>query len=86
MFGETGIFGQHELSIDSKGRIAIPVNTKREEGEELVLLYNDELKVYEIYSSRRLEERYKELNEFILNSKNERQKKFYELRLLKLSR
>lgn len=86
MFGETGMFGQHELTIDSKGRIAIPVNTKREEGEELVLLYNEDFKIYEIYSAKRLEERFEELNDLLLKSSTEKQKRFYEIRLLKLSK
>lgn len=86
MFGESGIFGQFELSIDSKGRIAIPSSTKREEGEELVLIYNEDFDIYEIYSAKRLEERFEELNDLLLKSSTEKQKRFYEARLLKLSK
>ena len=55
MFGDKTMFGQNELTVGDNGRIFIPASTKREVGEELVLLYNDELKIYEIYSISKLE-------------------------------
>jgi len=86
MFGEKAIFGQSELTPDNKGRIFIPVYTQREAGEELVLLYNAELKLYEIYSVSKLEEKFKKLNDLMLNSKNKNEKQFYEKRLYELSK
>ena len=86
MFGDKPMFGQIELSIDDKNRITIPSNTNRKPNDELLLLYNKELKIYEIYGVKRLEERYKELNELILTSKNKREKIFYEKILLELSK
>lgn len=86
MFGEKPIFGQNELTVCDKGRIFIPAHTKREPGEELVLLYNNDLKLYEIYSSKLLEEKFEKLNNQMLKSKNKTEKNFYEKRLLELSK
>ena len=86
MFGDKPMFGQTKLSIDDKNRIIIPVSTNREPGEELLVIDNKELKIYEIYSVKRLEERYKELDDLILNSKTKKEKIFYEKRLLELSK
>ena len=86
MFGEKEIFGQTELKIDSKGRFFIPATTKREPGEELVLLYNEQFNIYEIYSIKKLADRFEELNKLILSSKSEKEKRFYEKRLYELSK
>ena len=56
MFGDKPMFGQIELNIDNKNRIIIPESTNREPGEELLILDNKELKIYEIYGVKRLEE------------------------------
>ena len=86
MFGDKPMFGQIELSIDDKNRIAIPESTNREISEELLLLYNKELKIYEIYGVKRFEERYKELENIILKSTTKQEKIFYEKWLLELSK
>lgn len=86
MFGEEAIFGQAEVSRDNKGRIFIPATTKREPGEELVLLYNEELKVHEIYSVSKLNQKFEELNNLILNAKTKKDKDFYEKRFYMLSK
>ena len=86
MFGEKPMFGQSELTLGDKGRIFIPASTKRESGEELVLLYNEELNVYEIYSVNKLNEKFEELNNLILNSKNKKEREFYEKRFYMLSK
>lgn len=86
MFGEKPMFGQTELTVGDKGRIFIPASTKREPGEELVLLYNAELNVYEIYSISKLNERFEELNNLILNSKTKKEREFYEKRFYMLSK
>ena len=86
MFGDKAIFGKAELSIDEKSRIIIPQYTNREIGEELALLYNEDFEFYEIYSVKRLEERFEELNNLILNSNNVKKRNFYEMWLLKLSK
>lgn len=86
MFGEEAIFGINETKLDDKGRFVIPVHTKREEGEELVLLYNANLNVYEVYSKIKLKERFVQLNKLILESNTNREKRFYEKMLLELSK
>lgn len=86
MFGDKPMFGKIELNIDEKNRIIIPVSTNREIGEELLLLYNKELKIYEIYGLKRLEERYKEIKKIVENPKTIKEKSFYEKMLLELSK
>ena len=86
MFGDKPIFGQTILNIDSKNRIIVPIYTNREYGEELLLLYNKDFDIYEIYSTKRLEERYIHLNYLVLNATNKKEKNFYEKRLLELSK
>lgn len=86
MFGEKPIFGQSELKIDSKGRIFIPANTKREIGEELVLIFNSNLHVYEIYSVDKLKDRFELMNSLILNSKTKKDKNFYEKMMCEFSK
>ena len=78
MFGEDAIFGQTELKIGDKGRICIPANTQREIGEKLVLVHNKNLNLYEIYSIEKLENRFKKLNDLIMNAKTEKDRIFYE--------
>lgn len=56
MFGEEPILGQNELTLDKKGRIFIPAHTKREQGESLVLIYDKDLDIYEIYSKAKYSE------------------------------
>ena len=86
MFGEENLFGQNELTVDKKGRIFVPAYTKREVGEELLLLYNDDLNLYEIYSARKLEEKFEKLNDLMLNSKNKQESNFYKKRIYELSK
>lgn len=86
MFGEKPIFGQNEITIDYSARMFVPANTKREAGEELVLLYNENLKLYEMYSVEKLKVRFEELESLIKNAKNKREKAFYEKMFLELSK
>ena len=86
MFGEEALLGQAELAIDNKGRFFIPATTKREKGEDLVLLYNPDLKVYEIYSIKRINEMFEELKEKLLNSKNKTEEINYRKRAYQLSK
>jgi len=86
MFGDKSIFGQNELTIDSKGRIFIPANTQREQGEELVMLYNGNLNAYEVYSVKKLEERFEEINNLIINATSKKDKLYYQKFLCELSK
>lgn len=84
MFGDQPILGQTELKIDEKGRVLIPSSTKREVGEELVVLNNRNLNLYEIYSAARLKEKIEELNSKIDKSENDFKKIHYEKLLYQL--
>ncbi|MBQ2946219.1 MAG: hypothetical protein IJE04_00015 [Bacilli bacterium] len=86
MFGEKPIFGQSELTVDSNGRIFIPATTKREPGEELVLIDNKDLGVYEIYSVLKLKEKFEAINKLITESKTKKEKLFYERMLCEISK
>lgn len=86
MFGENPMFGQNEIKVDPKGRIFIPTSTKREPGEELVLIHNENLGVYEIYSVLKLKERFEEINKLILESTTKKEKLFYERMLCEISK
>lgn len=86
MFGEESLLGQNELKIDTKGRIFIPIETKREVGERLVLLYDEDLNIYKIYSYKKLEEKLKELNKMILNAKNKTDEIYYKKKLYEISK
>ena len=59
----------------------------KEETETTInVLYNEELKVYEIYSVSKLNQKFEELNNLILNSKTKKDKDFYEKRFYMLSK
>ena len=84
MFGEKPLFGQVEISVDKKGRICIPATTKREPGEDLVILYNEQFDLYEIYSVKSLESRINKLDKLIADSKNKHDQNFYKKSLYEL--
>lgn len=77
MFGEEPILGQNELTLDKKGRIFIPAHTKREQGDNLVLVYNKDLDVHEIYNSEKFSEILEFLNNKILNAQTKEEKIYY---------
>jgi len=86
MFGEEAIFGQAQINIDSKGRIFLPSFTSKEAGDELVLVYDDTLGVYEIYSASALKDKFNELEEKIINARTKKDEVFYKKRLLLLGK
>ena len=86
MFGEELMLGQIEMSVDDKGRIIIPASTKREVGEKLILIYDEVLNVYEVYSLNKLSEKFQTLNNLILNAKNKREENIYKKRLYQFSK
>lgn len=86
MFAEEPIFGKNEMSVDEKGRIFIPAYTKREPGEDLVLIENKDLDAYEIYSVLKLKERYEELNKLMYESTKKADKRKYQKMILEISK
>lgn len=86
MFGEDILFGQKDIKVDSKGRIFIPSETKRETGDNLVLLYDKDLDVYRIYNFKTIKDILNDLNDKILNSKTKLEVIEYKKKSLEISR
>lgn len=86
MFGEKSIYGQSSVKIDNKGRMFLPAFTKREIGDNLVLIRDNDISRYKICSSNRLDEIIKELRQKKLAALTEIEKENYskaELLLIK---
>jgi len=86
MFGENALLGQKKLTIDEKGRIFVPAETKREVGEMLVLAYDEDVNSYKIFSYSTVEKMLNKLNKKILNSKNKTEEIYYKKKLCELSK
>lgn len=86
MFGEELILGQTEMSVDDKSRVVIPASTKREVGEKLILIYDESLEIYEIYSINKLREKFEKINTLIIESKNKNEEIQYKKKLCELSK
>lgn len=81
MFGEKPLYGIDELKVDIKGRIFLPKYTKREQGDELVLLYDKKTSKYEIYSVKRYNEIMDILQKYSLKAVNESDRSKYKERM-----
>lgn len=86
MFGEEALLGKFELTIDTKNRLTIPTLTKREVGENLVIVKDTDLNVYRIYSESKITEIYDELNQKILKSRTKEEEINYKKKILELSK
>lgn len=81
MFGEKPLYGKDELKVDIKGRIFLPKYTKREKGDELVLLFDKETSKYEIYSIKRYNEIMDILQKYSLKALNKNDRSKYKERI-----
>ena len=70
MFGEDVLLGNSQTNLDHKGRLFLPVNTKREVGENLILLYDSELNIYRLYSDKMIKKEFERINNKIKNATN----------------
>lgn len=86
MFGEEALLGKFDLTIDTKNRLTIPTLTKREVGENLVIVKDPDLNVYRIYSESKITEIYDELNQKILKSITKEEEINYKKKILELSK
>ena len=86
MFGEEPIFGQKIITVDEKERIIIPPYTKREEGEKLVLCWDEDLKLYKILSINKIVENIKKIDEIIEKTSEKTKILKYKLNKLNLVR
>lgn len=84
MFEDKQLYGKDELKIDTKGRIFLPKYTKREPGDELVIVYNKEISKYEIYSIKRYNEIMETLKKYSLKTVNKLEKLRYEKRIYEM--
>lgn len=59
-----------DYKIDSQGKLSLPVDTNREIGEEIAILYNKLENNYEIYSMDKVEEKICKLYDLISKAKS----------------
>ena len=87
MFGDEKLFGQRTQILDGDhNRLALCVETKREPGEILVLIKDEDKIVFRLYSANTITKLYDELNEKILNAKTMEEINFYKDRVIELSK
>lgn len=86
MFGENVLFGRKEVSFDDKGRMVVPAQTKREKGDQLVLVYDKDLDTHKLYSVKRFGEILTEIDEKLLSAKNKKEELYYKKRLYEMSK
>lgn len=86
MFGEENMYGQSEQIVDSKQRIFLPVSTKREEGDNLALIQDQDFDVYRIYKTQRVDELFDKISEKLSNSKTEAEIRKYKKEIYDLSK
>ena len=79
MFGDKMLIGQYEVTVSKNSRIVMPSKTNCEENDHLILIYDDILDCYSIYSKITFEEKFKNLDNMVFSAKTER-----EFRLRKL--
>jgi len=86
MFGEKSIYGQKEVTLDNKGRIILPANTKREKGDNLILVYDEDISAYEILSFDIYDKIIEKLKINILNATNKVDEIYYKKRIYEISK
>lgn len=86
MFGEEALLGKFELTIDTKNRLTIPSTTKREVGEKLVIIKDNDLNIYNIYSESKITEIFEKLNQELLKSTTKEEEINYKKKILELSK
>lgn len=86
MFGEESIYGQSEVTLDDKGRIILPTDTKREKGDSLVLARDNDTLQYEICSYQMFDKIINELRNKVLNSTNKIDEIYYKKRIYEISK
>ena len=75
MFGEEKMFGQTEVSVDEKNRFVLPLFTKREQGDNLVLVEDNDLNIFRIYHIDAIEKMFDQINEKLKSSKTDEERK-----------
>ncbi len=84
MFAEKPLYGIKEIAIDDKGRIMLPKFTKRETGDELILLFDSKTSQYKIYNSKRYDEIIDILQKYSLKAINKSDRLKYKKRIYEM--
>lgn len=82
MFGDKPILGQVETIIDDKNRLNLPKYTNKEQGDELVLIYDNDTENYKIFSASKYLENIEKLKENLSNAKNKKEEIYYKKRII----
>ena len=86
MFGEESIYGQNEVSLDSKKRIILPANTKREKGDTLLLVKDHDISLYEIFNAYTYDKLIEDLNQKIANTTDKQEEIYYKKKIYEISK
>ena len=86
MFADEMMVNQVETRTDEKGRLIIPVWTNREPSENLILLKDEELNIYRLYSPKTIKTFFEKINQKIDESTTPEQELFYKKKLLNFSK
>lgn len=86
MFADEMMVNQAETRTDEKGRLIIPVWTNREPSENLILLKDEELNIYRLYSPKTIKTFFEKINLKIDESTTPEQELFYKKKLLNFSK
>lgn len=86
MFGEESMYGQKEVSIDEKGRMLLPAYTKREKGDKLFLIYDEDICLYQIFNFSTYDDIVNKLQNNYLNANNKMDEIYYKKRICEVSK
>ena len=85
MFGEEKFFGKSEHIIDDKTRLSLPTSTKRETGEKILIIKDNDLDIFKLYNVEEISKLFDKINEKILNAKTKEEAIINKKKILELS-
>jgi len=86
MFGEEKILGQIEATIDDKNRLILPIFTKREKDDNLVLIEDKDFNIFRIYTFEQISKIFEKINDNLLKATTEKEIKKYKKQTYNLSK
>lgn len=86
MFGDEEIYGQFIIPIDDKNRISLPKVTKRENGDILNIVYDEDLELYRIYNANIFNEKLEYLSCKITDATNKQEEIIYKKKYLEFAK
>jgi DNA-binding transcriptional regulator/RsmH inhibitor MraZ len=75
MFGEEMLIGHNDVLVDNKNRIFLPTYTKREKDDEVLLMYDQDIDRYLLFSKKVIEKKISKLETLIATAKTEQERK-----------